>query len=200
MVSRSSGKSKLLVFPGQLLERLREVAIRHRVSLAHFAKESLEQAVRSEEMGTSLEEALDLYELHEVQRGTRAIQIPRSNFTAMIGEFYRSQKDELLKTWRDAGKWYGEYLHARLGEGALAFFERALLVSWNLDEVEIDKAGLTVALRFTSFVMDLEITELLISYISGVMDAMGYEVVERDFVRGLARLSFGKVPIALTKR
>jgi len=187
-------ETKLVVLPEQLVERLRGIALRQGVSLSSFASEALEQAVRAEEMGASLGETVDMYGLHEVTRASGAIQIPRSNFDAMIGELYRGQKDELLGVWERAGRWYGEYLRARLGGGALAFFEKALMASWNLDEVEVEADGLVVELRFTSFTMSLELTELLVSYISGAMDAFGYTAMGEDHLRGLATLSYRLVP------
>jgi hypothetical protein len=186
--------TKLIVVPSQLVKHLRAIAGRQGVSLSNFTTEALKQAVRAEEAGASLEEAVDLYRLHEVQRGAGAIQIPRSNLNAMITELYQNHGDELLEVWKEAGRWYGEYLLARLGGEALGFFEKALMVSWNLDEVEVENDGLMVAFRFTSFAMPLGLTELLISYISGAMSALGYVVMEKDYLKGLASIYYRKLP------
>ena len=194
MVTRSLKDTKLVVLPSRLVEQLREIAVRRGVSVSSFAAEALEQAVRAEEMEASLEETVNVFGIYEIVRGSGAVQIPRSRFNSLISELHRSNKDELLAAWEKAGRWYGEYLHARLGDGALGFLEKALRVSWNLDEVTIQNEGLIVNLRFTSFIMALELTELLVSYISGVMNALGYEAVEKSYLRGLATLSFREVP------
>lgn len=194
MVTQRSKDTKLVVLPERLVDRLREIAVRRGVSVSGFASVALEQAVRAEESGFSLEEAVDVLGIYEIVRGSGAVQIPRSKFNSLISELHRTSKDELLAAWEKAGRWYGEYLYARLGNRALRFLEKALLVSWNLDEVEIHNEGLMVSLRFTSFIMALELTELLVSYISGVMNALGYEAVERSYLRGLATLSFRNVP------
>ncbi|MFB0557615.1 MAG: hypothetical protein ACETVY_00725 [Candidatus Bathyarchaeia archaeon] len=196
MVTRSSKDTKLVVLPGRLVERLKEIAVRRGVSVSGFAAGALEQAVRAEEMEASLEEAVDVFGIFETIRGSGAVQIPRSKFNSLISELHRSNRDELLAAWEKVGRWYGEYLYARLGEGALGFLEKALLVSWNLDEVEIHNEGLIVNLRFTSFIMAFELTELLVSYISGIMNALGFEAIEKSYLRGLATLSFRKVPSA----
>ena len=170
--------------------------MRRGVSLSSFAERALEQAVRAEEMGASLEEAIDIFGIFETTRGAGAVQIPRSNLKSLIIELYRSEKDKLLAIWERAGRWYGEYLHARLGDESLKFLEKALLVSWNLDEVEIYSDDLIINLRFISFVMALELTELLVSYISGIMNALGYESVKKSYLRGLANLNFRKTQSA----
>lgn len=185
--------TKLIVVPSQLVQSLRVIAGNHGVSLSDFTAKALEQALRADKMGASLEEAVNLFWLHEVQRGSGAIQIPRSNLNTIISQLYQNHEKELLEVWDKAGRWYGEYLNTRLGDDALSFFEKALMVSWNLDEVELKTDGLMVSLRFTSFMMPIQLTELLIRYISGTMAALGYEMMREDHLRGLANMYYRKL-------
>jgi len=194
LVTRVSKDMRLVVLPADLVRRLRAKAIRRGASLSGFAAEALEEAVKVEDMGASVNEAVEEYYIQDVLRASGAIQIPRSNFNALISGLHSGHREELLGDWKRAGRWYGEYVHARLGEGALGFLEKALLLSWNLDEVSIENDGLLVRLRLTSFVMSLELTELLVSYIAGVMASLGYAPVEKDYVRGLATLVYRRVP------
>jgi len=183
--------TKLIVVPSRLVERLRAVAARQGVHLSRYAAEALEQALRAEGLGTSLREAVDLYRLVEIQRGAGAVQISRSSLEQLVGELYPGNGEELRRIWREAGRWYGEYLRTKLNDdGVLGFFEKALLVSWDLDEVEVRDDGGAVTVRCTSFMMPLEVTELLISYISGVMSSLGYEELDRDYLRGMATLRY----------
>ena len=190
MVSSAPKDTKLLVLPEKLVDSLREITVKKGVSLTSFAEEALRQAIRMEAMGARLEDAVDIYGIHEVSRASGSMEVPRSNFNAMITQLYRAQREELMDVWRDAGRWNGEYLRARLGEDALGFFRSALLVSWNLDEVNVAKDGLVVKIEFVSFSYSVELTELLISYILGFMDSLGYNLMEKDSLRGLATLFF----------
>ena len=182
--------TKLVVLPEGLVNEVRAIAIKRGVSLTNFTAEVLEQAIRANRMGASLKDTVDAFNILIVTRTSGAVQIPRSNLNAMITNLYERDRDELLGVWEKAGRWYGEYLHTLLGSGALAFFERALEASWNLDEVEIEEDGLMIRMRFTSFVMSQELTELLISYITGFMRALGYMSMEMDYRRGLASFLF----------
>jgi len=183
--------TRLIVVPSRLVDRLRAVVVRRGISVSDYAVEALEQALRAEGHGASLQEAVDLYRLVEIQRGAGAVQLPRSSLDRLVGELYPENGEELRRIWSESGLWYGEYLRAKLrGEDVLGFLEKALLVSWNLDEVEIKDDGSDVALRFASFVMSLESTELLVSYVSGVMNSLGYEEVERDYLRGVATVRY----------
>ncbi len=186
--------TKLVVLPEELVKDVRTIAIKRGVSLANFTAEVLEQAIRAERMGASLKDTVDAYEVFNVTRTSGAVQIPRSNLDAMISELYKSDRDQLLEVWERAGRWYGEYLRTLLGSGALAFFERALEASWNLDEVKIEEDGLMTRMRFTSFIMSNELTELLINYITGFMRSLGHVSMEMDYRRGLASFLFRRTP------
>ena len=186
--------TKLVVLPEELVNEVRAIAIKRGVSLTNFTAEVLEQAIRADRMGASLKDTVDAYNILIVTRTSGAVQIPRSNLDAMISELYKSDRDQLLEVWERAGRWYGEYLHTLLGSGALAFFERALEASWNLDEVEIEEDGFMMRMRFASFVMSRELTELLISYITGFMRTLGYISMETDYRRGLANFLFRMAP------
>ena len=190
MVATSSKNAKLVVLPEGLVDELRAITIRKGISLTNFAAEALEQAIRIEAIGGNLEDAVDIYSLYNVSQAAGAVHVPRSNFNAMITQLFRADREGLLDVWREAGRWYGEYMRAMLGEGALAFFRDSLLVSWNLDEVNITRDGLMVKIEFVSFVMSLELTELLSSYIQGVMSSLGYGLMDEDGLRGLTTLHF----------
>ena len=194
MVSASPKNAKLVVLPEELVDQLRAITIRKGISITNFAAGALEQAIRMEAIGGRLEDAVDMFNLYNVSQAAGAVQVPRSNFNAMISELYKEDKDGLLNVWREAGSWYGEYMRAMLGEGALTFFRNSLEVSWNLDEVTITRDGMLVKIGFVSFVMSFELTELLSSYIMGVMGSLGYELMERDGLRGLTTLLFMEEP------
>ena len=194
MIKRDPEDTKLIVVPSSLAERLRAVAVRQGISLSNYAADALEQALRADGMGTSLQESVDLYRLMEIQRGAGSVNISRSSLNRLIEELYPNQGEEMRKAWRESGRWYGEYLHTKLqGEDVLGFFEKVLLVSWNLDEVEIKKEAGFTTLRYASFTMPFQTTELLISFISGAMSSLGYEELDRDYLRGMATLRFKAV-------
>ena len=71
----------------------------------------------------------------------------------------------------------------------MPFLRRDLLTSWNLDEVEISD-GDDAVLRFTGFGMSEEFTKLLLSYVHGLMESLGYAEVEIDSLRGMATIKY----------
>ena len=183
--------TKLIVVPSHLVDRLRAVAGRHGILLSSYTAEVLEEAIRVEELGASLREAVDLYKLMQIQSGANAVHIGRSSLDYLIRELYPTKGEELRKIWYESGRWYGAYLRTKLkDDDVLGFFEKVLLVSWDLDEVEIRNVDGEITLRCTSFTMSLESTELVISYISGAMSSLGYEELSKDYVRGIATVQY----------
>jgi hypothetical protein len=187
--------TKLLVIPAQLVDRLKEIAVKRRVSLSSYVVSILEEALRAEEMGATLAEALDLYRMMEVQKGAGVLQAPRSGLEPLLSEAYRERGEELRRLWFKAGRWYGEYLKTRLGdEDPMFFMKEALRRHWNLDEVSFRGDDLELSVTLVSFTLSKEGTELLASYVSGAIYSLGYLKEESSILEGLARLRFRRKP------
>lgn len=188
--------TKLVVLPASLVDRLRALALEQGVSLSNYAADALEQVLRADGKVATLEEAIDLHRIVKVQRGSGAMNIPRSRLNDMVEELYFKKPEGLKKAWHESGRWYGEYLGAKLGEEeAFTFLEKALIISWNLDELELMGDEFVVTIRFASFVMSEALTELFISFISGMMGSFGYSIESNDYLKGLGSLSYKKVPL-----
>ena len=196
MRSQPPEDTKLLILPTHLVDRLKAIATRQGISLSSFAADSLEQALRADDMDASLSDAVDAYRLSEIQRGAGMVDVPRSSLNHLVERLYAKKGEELRRIWGEAGRWYGEYLRAKLQPGeALGFLEKELLVAWNLDEAEIRESETEVAVRWVSFTMTGEFTELLLSYLSAVMEVLGYREVERDSLRGMAILKYTRIGV-----
>lgn len=187
--------TKFLVVPAELADRLKEVAVRHRVSLSAYVASILREALRAEEMGVTLGEALSLYRMMEIQRGAGVLQAPRTALQPLLSKAYREAGEELRNLWFEAGRWYGQYLKTRLGdENPIGFLEEVLRHHWNLDEVSFRGDDLELLVTFISFTLSMEGTELLSCYISGILHSLGFREEDRSILEGLARIRFKRMP------
>jgi len=193
MIPGTKSGFKLISLPEELVDRLQRVASRKGLSLAAYSAENLEEALRAEDNGLPLDEAVESYRILRVQLAAGAIQVPRQSLDRVVKTLFSADKEGTLSDWVEAGKWYGEYLTTLFGEDAIEMIGGVLKVSWNLDEVEMRREEMKVELRFASFALSEDVTELLVSYIVGVMGSLGYEREEGEFIRGLAKLSFKRV-------
>jgi hypothetical protein len=191
MVEELLDDTKFIVVPRQLADQLRVLTARLGYSVTDFAVEALTQAMRVQELGSDLKEAVDMYRLTDIQKGAGNIQVTQTVFKEVLKRLYESDGDELHRLWYDYGKWYGAYLKARLGrDQVLGFIEKDLLMTWNLDEAKVVQEDLMVSVRCVSFGMSEEFTELMVSYIGGIMEELGFAENERDTLRGLVFMKF----------
>ena len=174
MIPGTKPDFKLISLPVELVERLQKAATRKGLSLTAYSEENLEEALRAEENGVPLNEAVESYRILRVQLAAGAIQVPRQSLVTVVKTLYSDDKEATLTDWAELGKWYGAYLRTLFGEGAIEVLGGALKVSWNLDEVEMMHNETKAELRLASFTLSEELTELLVSYIVGVMESLGY--------------------------
>ena len=187
MVSKAPDDTKLIFLPEELVEKMKQLAIRKGTSLSAYATEAIEQALRVEKMQGTVREAIDVFHYYQISKASGAIQIPRLKLNEII-ETSNMEKSQM--SWYEAGRWYGEYLKTRLGDDAISFFKEDLLMSWNLDEVNLKYDDLSAEISIVSFKLTEELTELLLSYILGVMESLNFNNTHKESLRGLANMKF----------
>lgn len=185
---------KLIAVPGELVRELNEVANREGVPFYDYTAEALEQAVRASRMKRTVREIVDFYEVMEMRKASGHVLIPRDTLNCLIKRLYPKEGNSLKNVWLDAGRWFGKFLAAKLRSyEAVEFFVKMLTASaWELDEVSLEKKENVLRLRLVSFTLPLENTELLMSYVEGVMQSLGYETENRECMRGMINIDFRK--------
>ena len=192
MTRKQPEDTKLLVLPGDLVDRLKDISSRKGLSLSSYAIDTFEEAIRADSMSTDLRDTVDAYHISEVQRDAGGMVIPRSILSQLM-RCTEDSSERFKDLWGETGRWYGQYLKRRLsGSDLLAFLRSDLPASWNLDECEIAN-GDDVKVRFVRFDMSEEFTELLLIYLKELMESLGYVEVERDSVRGMATIKYLKL-------
>ena len=177
----------------QIANRVAELARRRGTTVFQTVNDILEQAVRVEEMGLSLEEVVDKREaLEKARRLGFAFTIERLLYEVVDLANYRA-KDDVSEIWMDAGRWYGKYFVSRSKDGIGEFREAMELLSFGTYEFELREnrdGGISIACvgeRFTP-----AYSGLFSLFIEGVLEAFGYRAVERDVSKSIIRLRFEK--------
>jgi len=185
---------KLVPAPEDLFSKLSEAANIAGKPFSSYVAEALEQVVRAHEMNRSLKEIVDFYELMMMQKEAGLVITPSETLNNLIERLYPKEKELLQTIWFDSGKWYGKYLLVKVrNEDQVEMFGEILKVtSWNLKDVEFKKDANGVTFRCISFTLSLENTVLLMKFIEGVMNTLGYEMVNQDHLRGMIRMEFRK--------
>lgn len=188
MVAPSSNR-KMLAAREDLADRLSEIAAQRGLTLFSLVNELLEVAIRVDDMGISLKEAVDAYEL------TREVR--DASFTLVLESLLYDTADlasekanaESQKIWFDAGVWVARRYIARGEKDPLTAYERELkFFAWNISSFTMDRSSQKVAIRMVSPRFSKSFTVLFSQYLKGILKGSGYEVTFNEVGRGNIRL------------
>jgi hypothetical protein len=190
MITGTKPGYKLISLPEELSKKLQQAATKRGLSISTYSEEQLEEVLNAENTGVPLNEAIESYRILRIQLASGQIQIPRQKLEEIVHQLYSKDKEKTISDWSEAGKWYGEYLRTLFGENAIDIIGGILKISWNLNEVEIHREDMFVMMRFVSFVLSEEMTELLVTYVDGLMSSLGYKQNNAEYIRGLVKLGY----------
>lgn len=186
---------KLILVPSDLVAKLTEISNVEGKIFYGFISEIFEQALRAHEMGHTLKDLVDFFELMETQKASGAVIAPLEGLTFLISEVYPSKSEVLFGKWYESGEWYGKYLMARFHkQNPVEAFAKLLQVSqWDLKEVHVTQNTDSVRFRCVSPLLPLENTKLLLNFIKGVMHSLGYGTIMEDYLKGIIVLEFKRL-------
>ncbi|MBM3292425.1 hypothetical protein FJY84_07070 [Candidatus Bathyarchaeota archaeon] len=194
MTEKQQEEGKFLMLPSGIIEKLKEYTSNKGISPTSYTTNILETVFEAEKTGIDLNEAIREYNLHRIKSKAGTVTIPKNNAAHLISTIDEKNKEKHLQIWQESGEWYGKFLSKRIpSTEILNFLEKDLLISWGLDEVTI-KNDDGVEFSFVCFMMSPEFTEVLIRYAQGIFHALGYREVEKEYLRGLAKVRFSRIP------
>lgn len=188
MVTTSAGR-KMLAAREDLADKMSAIAAARGLTLFSLVNELLEVAIKVDDMGISIRETVDAYELtREAQNASFTLVLESLLYdTADIATEKANQ--ETLKTWFDAGIWVARRYIARGENDPLGVYEREVKVfGWNISSFTMERAGQKVAIRMVSPRFSKNYTVLFNRYLMGILKGSGYEVTFNEVGRGNIRL------------
>lgn len=195
MSRRPQRETKLVRVYGDLVAKLNEAANREGISFMEYINGALEQALRAHRMGRSLRDIVDFYELMWMQREAGLIMVPYEVLNKIAERFYPSEKETLESIWYESGVWYGKYLLVKVKDGdpAEVFVETLKSAGWDIKDVVFERHGRNAVFKCFSLTLSLENTALLSKFIEGVMEAIGYEILNKSHLRGVIEIDLKRL-------
>lgn len=183
-------KEKKLVYVSEdIINEVLRIARRKGTFISRFIEDSLMQAVRLENMGYSVEEAAEVFEVIRALRTLGGIFTPQEILECLTRETCKTNED-FFRKWHDAGVLYGKYLKERFQDPLLKLRKFLEVVRWDLNEVDIKYDRNLIKLRCASSTHNHELTETLARFIEGVMSGLGYRTQKREVMKGLILMEF----------
>jgi hypothetical protein len=193
MVEELLDDTKLIKVQRALASQLKLVAVRLGTSVSEYASVALSQALRVDDMGSNLENAVDVFELVNVHKGAGLVNLPRNSVNQLMSSMDETELYEIHENFFEAGRWYAAYISSKFSsDHLLTFLQDDFKVFWNLDEVEIIERDVLVEFRATSFRLSSKLTDLLVMYTKGIFEEMGYTATVEEILPGLVFFRFLK--------
>lgn len=192
MGGRQQRETKLVRVYSDLVARINEISNREGIPFMEYVNSALEQAVRAHRLGKDLKDIVDFYERMLTQREAGLVMVPLEVLNKIVERFYPREGELLEGIWRESGAWYGKYLLIKVrGSDPLELFRDMLKDSgWGVRETSLERVGERSMLKCFSLTLSLENTRLLMRFIEGVIEALGYEIISSSCLRGVIEIEF----------
>lgn len=185
----NSGNRKMLAAREDLADKMSAIAAQRGLTLFSLVNELIEVAIKVDDMGISLKEAVDAYELTREAQDASFTLILESLLYDTSDLAYEKANPETLKTWFNAGVWVARRYIARGDKDPLGAYERELRVfGWNIASFNFERSGQKVTIRMISPRFSKNFTALFNQYLLGILKGSGYEVTFNEVGRGNIRV------------
>jgi len=170
-----------------------EIANKQGKPFYSFVSEILERALEVYKSGRSLGEVVDFYEFMDVYRSLGAKIVSSDVLEYLISKSYPKDNAILREKWREFGRLCAKGISVKYSR-PLDMLKRFLKAKeWELNEVSIVQKGNKVGVKCISPILSVEGTELLASFIDGVMHELKYEKSGEECLKGIISLEYVKV-------
>jgi hypothetical protein len=186
---------KLLAVRADIAERLSEMAKRKNLTLFSLVSEALEQLLKAEGRGENLQKIFENHLTISAAKEAGFILIPESLWISLMEKNFKSEGEAMAEAWRETGEWLGHYfktIDPNLTPQTLA--ERLVKgILWSISEFTVagGEDG-TITMKCIGFRCPPAYTMLLASFLTGLMEALGYSLKSRELARGIILLKFAK--------
>jgi hypothetical protein len=172
-----------------LADKIGKIAEQRGFTLFGMINDLLELAIKMDDMGLSMKEAVDAYELTKEVRDSSFTLVLESLLYDTAGIAYEKASEKTLKTWFDAGVWVARRYIARGTKDPIGAYERELKAfGWNIHGVTVDQNSQGVSVRILSPRFSKIYTVLFNRYLEGILVGCGYDVTFNEVGRGNIRL------------
>ena len=182
-------KRKSFAARGDLLDRMNKVAKQGDLSLYGFLNEVFELTLRANGLGVNLSSLIDSRELLKAAMEGGFTLGLESLWYEMAELAYDKAKKKALKSWFDAGVWFAKrYVTGETDDPFEAFKNDLKDFTWNVPDLELNKAADTVSVRIVSPRFTEAYTLLFTSFLEGALETFGYKIDSKEVSRGIIRL------------
>lgn len=183
-------KRKMLAAEEDIANRVVEMAKRKGSTVFQTVNDILEQALRADGMGLTLDEILERRGMLERAREVGLTFTPERLLYEVVDVAYGRSRKRLSQMWLEAGRWYGKFFAGRSEDGVGAFEEAMGLLTFGSSEFALEEERGAIAVACVGERFSPGFTEVFSLFIEGAFEAFGYRRVAREVSKGIIHLRF----------
>ena len=186
-------RRKMLAADEHIANRIAEMAKRRDATVFQTVNSILEQALRADSLGVTLEEIINTRSKLEKAKSFGFTFAIERLFFDVVGLAYNGAKKNLSEMWFETGSWYGKYFLNK-GEDSFSSFKEAMdLLTFGRSEFAFNEnSDGTVSVSCVGESFTLGYAEVFTAFFEGAFEAFGYKPVTKEVSKGIIHLEFDK--------
>ncbi len=182
----------MLAAEEDLANKVAQLAERRGLTVYQTVNDILEQALRAEESGMSLKEAVDRRGDMDRARDMGLTFAVEPLYYRIVDLAYAQNKEKVVELWREMGLWYGKYFKGKPGEPVKALTD-ALRFMTQGSQFSVEKGkGEDLTISCVSERYTEGYTLAFTAFIKSALGVLGYRVLENEGSRGIIRVKVVK--------
>ncbi|MDR2203287.1 MAG: hypothetical protein LBE76_03100 [Nitrososphaerota archaeon] len=180
---------KTLVAREDLLNKVSEIAKDQGCSLFELVNDLFQLVIQCNKMGFVLRQTVEDCRVLELAKSSGFILGLERLWYDMVDMAYMADKSASLKSWFDSGVWFAARYDIVNSESFAKFKEELYVFTWNAPEFVFEHEGNNLFVRVTSPRFTEAYSFLFASFLVGALETFGYELVNKEVLRGMIRIN-----------
>ena len=181
----------MLAAEEDLANKVTELAERRGLTIYQTVNDILEQALRAEEQGINLKEAVDRRSDMDRAREMGLTFTVEHLYYQVVETAYGKDKEKIKDLWRDMGFWYGKYFKGKSKDPIKELLD-ALVFLTHGSQFSTEGKGGELILSCINERYTRGYTEVFATFIEAAFQVLGYKTVENEASRGIIRIKLVK--------
>lgn len=180
----------MLAAEEDLANKVAEIAAKRGLTVYQTVNDILEQALRAEESGLNIREALNEHDSMQRARELGLTFTVEHLYYQVVESAYGGSRDKIRDLYRDMGFWYGKYFKTR-SDDPLKALNDALTYLTVGSQLTVEKGrGEELTVNLVSEKFSRGYTEVFATFLEAAYGVLGYTAKSSDNGRGMIRIRF----------
>ncbi|MBD3207591.1 hypothetical protein GF319_14765 [Candidatus Bathyarchaeota archaeon] len=186
----SSSRRKMLAAQEDIANEIVDLAKRKDMTVYQTVNDILEQVIRVDKMGFTLEEVVEERWMLERAREIGFTFTIEHLLYLTVDAAFKENSEKFLKIWRDMGHWYGKYFDAKHEEPMEAFKAALELLTIGSADYYLDVKSRIVSISFLGERLTSGYIELFSEFLEALMNVFEYDLHMKESRKGILKMEF----------